>query len=372
MIERGKISSSQMSILMFTSITSTGILLLPSAAFQYAKRDVWIALIIGAILGFFAVFAACRLHQYFPKKTIVQYSEILLGRFVGKIIGFIYIFFVYYLNSYILREYSESLITNFLPKTPLFIVIGCMVLVCSFAVRGGVEVLGRCAQVFMPVVVLLFLLILILLIPDLDPSNIFPVMDNGMIPPLKGSLVAMIWFGEYMLISSLLPFVSDPKKGLRTGFVSVLATLLIIVTVSLIILSLFGELMGGYLFPVIVAVRYISIADFIEHVEAIIMAIWIVGAFMKITLFYYVTVLETAQWLKLSDYKPLVFPLGFLLILMCLWIYPDLQQLVEAVGIAFTAFSVFIEVSLPVLLLFLVFIRQRFQRYKGNQRHESV
>lgn len=361
-----------MAIIMYTSITSTGILLLPSAAFQYAKRDIWLALIIGAALGLFTVFAACRLHQYFPKKTLIQYSEQLLGRFAGKLIGFIYIFFVIYLNSFILREYSESIISNFLSSTPLFIVMGSMVFVCSLGVRSGIEVLGRCAQIFMPVIVLLFLLILILLIPELEPLNILPVMENGIIPPIKGSLVAMIWFGEYILISSLLPFVSDPNKGLKNGMTSVLATLSAIVMVSLVILSLFGQLMGDYLFPVIVAARYISIADFVEHVEAIIMAIWVLGAFMKISLFYYVTVLETAQWFKLSDYRPLVFPLGLLLVIFCRWIFPNLQQLIESVGLAFTAFSVSIEIGLPVLLLISAFIFQKLRQNKGNQRNESV
>ncbi|MDQ7864807.1 hypothetical protein RCO48_38045 [Peribacillus frigoritolerans] len=40
------------------------------------------------------------------------------------------------------------------------------------------------------------------------------------------------------------------------------------------------------------------------------MAVWIVGAFVKISVFYYASALGTAQWLNLSDYCPVVWPIG--------------------------------------------------------------
>ena len=46
--------------------------------------------------------------------------------------------------------------------------------------------------------------------------------------------------------------------------------------------------------------EYINIADFFEHVESVVMAIWVVGAFIKISAFYYAAALGTAQWLNLS------------------------------------------------------------------------
>ncbi|WP_307406736.1 GerAB/ArcD/ProY family transporter [Neobacillus ginsengisoli] len=49
-----------------------------------------------------------------------------------------------------LREYTDFIISSFLLKTPMIVVIGSMVLVCAFAVRGGVEVLGRASQLFIP------------------------------------------------------------------------------------------------------------------------------------------------------------------------------------------------------------------------------
>ncbi|WP_338044698.1 hypothetical protein [Paenibacillus periandrae] len=40
------------------------------------------------------------------------------------------------------------------------------------------------------------------------------------------------------------------------------------------------------------------------------MAIWVMGTFVKITIYYYAVLLGIAQWRSLSNYRPLVFPIG--------------------------------------------------------------
>lgn len=60
------------------------------------------------------------------------------------------------LTSVILREYGDFISVVFLQKTPTFVAIGGMVLLVSYAVRGGVEVLGRLAQLFLPLTFLVF------------------------------------------------------------------------------------------------------------------------------------------------------------------------------------------------------------------------
>ena len=57
------------------------------------------------------------------------------------------------------------------------------------------------------------------------------------------------------------------------------------------------------------------------------MAIWVVGAFVKISVFYYATVLGTAQWLNLSDYRPVIWPLGILMIVFGFWSMPNSMDL---------------------------------------------
>src|ERR1700730_11781810 len=86
MIEKGKISAFQMTFIMFSAIISTALLLVPGITAVAAKRDLWISPMWGSITGFITVYIAYKLNQYYPKKTIIEFSEDILGRTLGKIV----------------------------------------------------------------------------------------------------------------------------------------------------------------------------------------------------------------------------------------------------------------------------------------------
>lgn len=66
--------------------------------------------------------------------------------------------------------------------TPISVIIGRMTFLCACAVRGGLEGIARMSQIILPVMVLPVLTMIILLSPDMDPRNIFPVLENAYFP----------------------------------------------------------------------------------------------------------------------------------------------------------------------------------------------
>ena len=74
-----------------------------------------------------------------------------------------------------------------------------MIMLCAFTVFGGIEVLGRIAQLFFPLFVIPILFCVILLSPDFEVKNIFPILGGGILPPLKGSIVRICMvFGIFL------------------------------------------------------------------------------------------------------------------------------------------------------------------------------
>ena len=114
---------------------------------------------------------------------------------------------------------------------------------------------------------------------------------------------------------------------MKHGMMTVFAVMLTLVMVNLIVLFVLGQTTASRVYPLMQVARYISIAGFFEHLESIVMAIWIVGAFVKISVFYYVAALGTAQWLNLSDYRPVVWPIGILIVEFSLWSLPNTMGL---------------------------------------------
>lgn len=150
MTEKGKISSKQMALLMYPTIVATAILSVPATTGRLAKNDLWMSPIWASFIGFLTVFLVVQLHTFYPKQSFMQYSEHILGKALGRVVGLLYLIFFIQAAGAIVRLYGEFLKGIFLVNTPMVVVIGVMLLVCAYAVRSGVEVVTRVSQFFFP------------------------------------------------------------------------------------------------------------------------------------------------------------------------------------------------------------------------------
>ncbi|NRQ53443.1 endospore germination permease [Brevibacillus sp. HD1.4A] len=366
MLEKGKISAFQMAVLMYPTIVATALLTVPSITAAYADNDLWLSPIWASLIGFVTVLVVDALHRRYPQKTIIQYSEHILGKLLGKAFGAFLMLLYVLLTALVVRIYAEFLVGSFLTQTPIVVVISTMLLLCAFAVRGGVEVIARAATAFSPFFVLPLLLLIVLLFTDFQLDRIFPIMVDGVGPSLKGALIPQGWFTEYMLLAFLLPFLTDREKGRKWGVLSVFAVMLTLLISNLIVLFLFGTDVATMLYPLMAAARYVSFADFFENLESLVMAIWIMGAFIKISVFYYATALGSAQLLNLSDYRPIVLPLGFLITLFSFWSIPSLMETSKFDVAVFPFLGPLVLTLLPLLLLLLSFVRPARQEGKSS------
>lgn len=358
MLEKGKISAVQMALIMHPTVLATGFLALPTITAQYAENDLWLTGIFASLFGLITIYVATRLHELYPKQTVIQYSEHIVGKIPGKIIGIIHFLFLLHATGIVSRQYAEFVSGNFLFKTPLLVIISSMILLSAFAVRGGVEMVARSAVIFTPLFILPILLLL-LLIPDLDVKNIFPILSHGMIPVIKGTATPQAWISEFFLITFFLPYLSDPEKGRKWSLISLCAVIMSLTYVNLISLFLFGPDTGNKNYPILIAFRYIKIADFFENLESMLLAMWVVGNFVKIAAFYYAAVLSFAQCFKLSAYRPVVFPMGILIVVISLWDLPSYTKLAFFLKNVSPFEIPVIMTLIPLLLLIVAGLRKR-------------
>lgn len=358
MVEKGKISAFQLGIMMYPTVLATGFLMLPNITAQYAQSDLWLCVIVAAVSGIIAIYTATRLHQFFPKETVIQYSRHLIGTIPGKIIGLGFFLTLLHSTGLISRQYAEFVTGNFLFNTPIQITLASMILLCGISVRSGVETLARSSIIF----TLLFifpLFILLLLFRDLDPKNIFPILSHGIVPVLKGAASPQGWIGELFLMTFFMPSLSDPDKGRKWGFISLLAITFSMVYVNLIVLFLLGPDTSNKIYPLLIAFRYISITNFFQNLESLLLAMWVFGNFVKIAVFYYATVISFSQCLNLPNYRPFVFPIGILVMMFSLWDFPTSASLTEFLKDVGPFFLPSVLVLFPVLLLIVAIVRNK-------------
>ena len=228
--------------------------------------------------------------------------------------------------------------------------------------QGGIEVLGRLAQLFLPFFIVPIFIFVVFLSPDFDVKNIFPILGGGIVPPLKGAVVPGGWYSEFFLIIFLLPFLTDVKKARKYGMLTVLAVMLTLVVVNLTVLFVLGPTTASKVFPLMNATRYVSLGDFFENLESIAMAVWIVGAFVKISVFYYAIALGTAQWLNLSDYRVIIWPFAIIIIEFAFWSIPSSAEYTSYLTKVLPFYGPFAQTIIPLFLLMIAIVRKKVQK----------
>jgi spore germination protein KB len=232
----------------------------------------------------------------------------------------------------------------------VFFIVG--IAVAAYAVRNGLEVLGRYTEMVLPAVILLLMAVFVLTVKDMKLTRLMPVLDTSTAGIVKGAAVPASWLGEIVIFSTIIPSLRNPRDAHRVAMIATLGTSLFMATGTVVTLLVFGPNMASHwTFPVFSAVRAVSIAGFLERLESAAIAVWVLGGFAKVGMFYYAAVLGSAQWLGLSDYRPLVGPVGSVLLGMAA-LCPSIVDLFDFVARAWPPYALMVfEGGIPLALL---------------------
>ncbi|MFD1360197.1 GerAB/ArcD/ProY family transporter [Lentibacillus salinarum] len=313
MIEKGRISNIQAAMLAITSLTIIGHLILLTVVLQQSRQDAWIAAIGGTILGLIGIIALVKLSQHFPGLTLI---EILFQYFSwpGKIIGVLYLVYFFIMAALGTRLFAESY-KLIIDKTPIWALVTVILLLAAYIVYLGLETLGRLNQIMLILLVVVAVAVVFLTMGDKkDYTNLLPIMSNGVLPVTIGSLSVMAWFGEFVIMGMILPYVQHPKKLVKTGTGVAIVTLIFFLGPVTGPVALFGAEQAATLaFPTFSEVRYVEAGEVINRFDTIAVILWTIGLMVRIALFFYGLSLGLAQAFRLDTYQPLVIPLAWLI-----------------------------------------------------------
>jgi len=107
-----------------------------------------LAILVGLLIAWLVVNLSLR----FPGKTLFQCPEAILGKWPGKVVALLYIWFYIHINSEIIREYGSFLVSAFMPETPMIVFEILIVAIAAYAVRNGLEVFTRVSQIILPII----------------------------------------------------------------------------------------------------------------------------------------------------------------------------------------------------------------------------
>jgi spore germination protein KB len=358
-----KISRFQLFYLMVGYVLGTALILGLGAE---VKQDAWIFIIVGMLSGTILMGIYMQLSAFYPNDTLVQMIPKIIGKFLSYPIIILYIFNFTYSAARACRELGDLITSTILSETPLIVVIGSFMVLMIYCLRGGVETFCRMGEVVFPVYVFALILIWVLLISvkGFDVNNLTPILANGVKPVLKEAFPSAINFpfGETIIFMMIFPFLNNKKNIKKIGISAILIGGILLMVNSIMMMSVLGpEIYSNNIFSLLTATRMVSIADFLERFDVLVILMMVAGVFFKVGGFTLGAAVGIAQLFKLKQTRSVILGLGTIITSLSLI---SATSYVEHIEFGFTIYVPYIhtllQIIIPLLLLSIAFIRRKF------------
>jgi spore germination protein KB len=292
---QGKISARQLMILTTLFTVGSAILIIPSGMAFVAKQDAWLAALAGVGGGPLVLYLYIKITSLYPQMTLIEIMESLLGKWLGKAVGLLF-FTTIFINApvTVLFYLGNFMTTQMIPETPILAVN------------------------------LLFAIIVLLAARKLE--NIQPVLEAGVRPiwPAALAFVSTVYLPHIILLM-IFPAAVNRSDQARKAFLlgSLIGGLILFLVVALTILVLGPQITASSMYPSYELAKKINIGNFLQRIEAIMAAIWFISLFFRITLYMHSIVTAISQIFCLKSGRQLVLPLGIVLVVMSIIVYPN-------------------------------------------------
>jgi len=340
----------------------TSILQVPSVFASKTNQDAWITSIIGMGIGLLVIWFFTAIALWFPHLTYVQVTEKIFGKWIGKAVSLLFVLLSILYTSSLLFQSGNFLNTHIMPNTPMVALNILMVGILMMGVRLGLETIARSAEILIAFYFIIFIVFVVLIAPEIRFENIKPIFETEPKTIVRSSLlfVAMSSVNAIVLLMIFPAFINKVKHAKKSFLIGNLIGGIVIIIVTFLSVSILGvEKTASEIYPSYELAKRVSVGDFIERIEALMASLWIISLYFKTILYFYAAILGIAQILNLKDYRPLTMPLGMIIVVLSLVIYPNVvynQYWDTTTG---TSFSLAVGIFIPLLLVLVYGIRKK-------------
>jgi len=331
----------------------------PALAGSLAKEGSWVSVGVASLAALPILVLFLALRRRFPAEDWLSVGERVLGRFLGRILALGYAFYFLELGALALRQFNIFLTTDLLPRTPPVVPMILMIVLSASAVRNGLEVIGRLAELFVPFSFLFTLTVMIVHADHFRLENLKPWLGAGWGPVLGNSLTTLPWLGLIAAMGLVNPSLTGDEKLGRHFLLALLGWGLFHLLFTLVTIGVFGAQLASRLsFPGYSLAERVRIGGFFEGVDLLLFVVWVTGLHLELSFFYLLATLALARFFGLKNYRRLVLPVGVFFLVFSQILAENTAQIqaFRRPGV-FLPFNLLFQLVFPLLLLLVAWVR---------------
>lgn len=236
-----KISDRQLVALLLLDFFGTEMLFLPSNLAEIGGKSCWILLFCGTLAA--AAFAPLLtlLGRREPTWTAVEWFRSMFGYAAGSILVLGLGFKLLLDGAIELRIFSEILHRTMLPKTPMFLLLFALLLLCLYTAQSGIETQGRTAEILAIPVFVPLLIFVVAAAFSVEKNYALPISLPEGKTLWKSLSAAQPLFQAMTFLLFIPPFLKNHKKSTKKVWYVGLFTVILFTIMTFLCLAVYGE-----------------------------------------------------------------------------------------------------------------------------------
>jgi spore germination protein KB len=329
-----------------------------------AKNDAWLAALLSFCVGTILITIQLYISKLNKGKNLVDILETCFGRIFGKLIGILYIFHFLHIAALNTRGFGEFMKIVDYPQVPIYILIGLLVVIVTYIVRGGLEVSGRLSEIFVPLIPIMILILVLSTVTQMQDFSAFQPVLFEIAPVIKAAAGNVsIVYGDFIVFLMILPYTNNEKGRFKAVYITLivlgLSFLIIAMSATLLIGS---ELFDVFPYPSHVAAQMLPVISIAPLVDIMLL----LGGGLKIVIHLYVAVKMTAEIFGIDNDTPLVSAFAVFVFVCSYWVFKDAVEGAKWLSSISVMVYVFpFQTLIPVVMLLISVIRN-YQAPKEN------
>lgn len=292
-------------------------------AVRSSVQDAWMAIALAGLFSVVLALFVVRLCVMNPHQTLIGLSRNRLGKRLGKAIVVPYFLVWLALPAGALRLFGDFIHLVLLDRTPVWLIMLLMIfLIAYLTYSGGISGIGRFCEIAGPVTIFTLIISFILVAGNVKGEYLLPVyVDSGWSNILKETVSPASFLAEATILLAIIPFIERPQQAYSRVLTGVVLTGAMAVAATTMVLLVFGPDVAAKLrFPYFMLVRTINILDFVQNIDIFVIFIWIFGLLARLSLYLFIFSYEAAQWLRLRDWRLLVWFGAAIIYTLAMWV----------------------------------------------------
>lgn len=354
-MNKDRINSQQIAIMLFLVITGGKFLSLPAILSGDVGHDSWLVMVVDFawdLLAILLVLYAIKLNT--PKLSLDKVLSANITAVGSKLIHVV--FFVVFISRTIvlLNSCYKMFAVTFDVNTNWVVFVLPVVAVSFFVVKLGMNSIARFGQIVVALVTVSVISLLVFLLLQADFKQLLPICEVGFNKIISTAYKRSFWFSDYMFVYFALEHYEDSVQGNKL-FLPVLISFVFGAILTILLDQTFVSLYGSIAPDTDIAMSQISIFSITDVASGrwdwLTLSLWLTSVFIKITVFVYcayksVEVIVGKRFNKLNVWTILVITL---LLMTPLFVDVDtfLNVFVSACVIPFSVVQYLLPVCMP-------------------------